>query len=89
MVRLLKEVNMVAGSVLVAVSQTVPVPGVQVPPPAPTARPLATSVPPPVMVMVPVAGIESTVPPIVTVLAVSVEPLVKVRVPLLYGVALP
>src|ERR1039458_4162133 len=77
-VRLLKLVKTVEGRVLVPVRTTVPVPGVQVlVAAAPTARLPAISVPPAVMVSVPLP----TVPPSVKLPAVRVEPLVKVTGP--------
>jgi hypothetical protein len=77
-VRLLKLVKTVEGRVQVPVRITVPVPGVQVlAAAAPTARLPAISVPPAVIISVPLP----TVPPSVKLPAVRVEPLVKVTVP--------
>ena len=79
-VRLLNDVKIVAGNVLVAFNTTVPVLCVQVPEPAPTAKLPVVSVLPAVMVMVPVAGV-TPVPPNIKLPAVSDDVLKNVIVP--------
>jgi len=80
--RLLKEVKTVAGIVLVVVSSTLPVPGVQVLvfTPVPSRRLRAISLPPLVMLMAPFVVVR--VPPSVTAPeTVSCEPELKIKVP--------
>ena len=79
MMRVLKLVNNVAGNVFVAVSNTVPAPGVQVLAPKIIIAPPTLSVPPAVIFMVP--GTELAVVPRVRLPAISVDPLVKVITP--------
>jgi hypothetical protein len=83
-VRLLKEVKIVAGKVVVLTNTNVPAPGVQV---FVTAlfiviSPFKVSVPPLVMVIVPFAGVVD-VPPKIRLLAAIEEPLAKLTVPVL------
>jgi hypothetical protein len=77
-VRLLKDVNTTVGRVLVAVSSTVPVPGVQVLPLTAVIAPPILSVPPLVMFIVPLAAPpfpSARLPP------ASVDPLPKLSTP--------
>ena len=81
-VRFLNELKIEAGRVVLSLITTVPdpVPGVQVPPPAPTMISPVLRVPPLAMLRVPAAGVEP-VPPRVILFAVRVEPSWNVMLP--------